>query len=73
VLEEAVEMLAVALANLMMLAEEYCMVLSGLYSSNDTRNFRKLRAAVARNLPENCAARLVISIGGCFFDTGLSR
>ena len=56
-------MLAVALANLMMLGDEPCMVLSGLYSSNDTRNFRKLRAAVARNLPESGAAKLDLSMG----------
>lgn len=63
VLEGAVEALAVVLANLMTLADEYCMVLSGLYSSNDTRNFRKLRAAVARNLPESGAAKLDLSMG----------
>lgn len=63
VLEGAAEALAVALANLMTLADEYCMVLSGLYSSNDTRNFQKLRQAVARNLPEGYGSRLDLSMG----------
>ena len=63
VLEGATEMLGLALANLMTLTDEYSAVLSGLYSSNDTKNFRKLCAAVARNLPEDCAARLDLSMG----------
>ena len=63
VLEGATEALAVGLANLMMLADEYCMVLSGLYSSNDSRNFKKLCAAVLRYLPEGYGAKLDMSMG----------
>ena len=62
-LEQATEALAIMLTNLMAIMNEYHVVLSGLYSSNDIRNFRKLREAVQKNLSEEEQAKLDLSMG----------
>lgn len=63
VLPQATEMLAVMVVNLISVMDEYHVVLSGLYSSNDTRNFQALRAAVERLLSEEERMRLDLSMG----------
>lgn len=63
VLKQATDALAIMLANLMTITDEFHVVLSGLYSSNDARNFQKLRTAVLKYLSEDGREKLDLSMG----------
>lgn len=62
-LKLATEALASTLSNLITITDEVHVVLSGLYSSNDARNFQMLRAAILNNLPFDKRAKLDLSMG----------
>jgi len=62
-LDKALEALAITISNLICLTEEHHVVLSGLFSSNNIRQFNMLKAAVQRELSSNLAGSLDLSMG----------
>lgn len=62
-METAIDAMAIALANLMIMTGEYRLVISGLFNSNDTRSFELLKQAVLQNLPADCRGELALYMG----------